>query len=152
MEAVINPATEETLTDVPHATTGPIWTRRLPLPKKGFETWRKTPALNRQKIIAKAADILEADIDNLARNLTMEMGKPLGGIEDRAAGRHRHPALVWRGGQTRLWPDRAGPSARHAPDGDKRADRRRHRLRRLELPVRERGTQRSAARWAPAVR
>ena len=76
-EAVINPATEETLAEVPHATTADL-DEALAAAKKGFETWRTTPALNRQKVIAKAADILEADIDNLARNLTMEMGKPLG--------------------------------------------------------------------------
>ena len=76
-EAVINPATEETLAEVPHATAADL-DEALAAAAKGFETWRTTPALNRQKIIAKACDILEADIDNLARNLTMEMGKPVG--------------------------------------------------------------------------
>lgn len=77
VEAVINPATEETLAEVPHATASDL-DEALAAAEKGFETWRVTPALNRQKIINKACDILEADIDNLARNLTMEMGKPVG--------------------------------------------------------------------------
>lgn len=76
VEAVINPATEDTLAEVPHATASDL-DEALAAAKKGFETWRATPALNRQKIISKACDILEADIDNLARNLTMEMGKPV---------------------------------------------------------------------------
>lgn len=75
-EAVINPATEETLAEVPHATTADL-DEALNAAKKGFETWRKTPALDRQKIINKACDILEANIDDLAKNLTMEMGKPV---------------------------------------------------------------------------
>ncbi len=76
VEAVINPATEDTLAEVPHATASDL-DEALSAAEKGFETWRRTPALDRQKIINKACDILEADIDNLARNLTMEMGKPV---------------------------------------------------------------------------
>lgn len=76
-EPVINPATEEVLAEVPHASAADL-DEALEAARKGFEIWKATPALNRQKIIAKACDILEADIDRLARNLTMEMGKPVG--------------------------------------------------------------------------
>ena len=75
-EAVLNPATEDTLADVPHASAADL-DEALASAERGFEIWRKTPALDRQKIINKACDILEADIDRLAVNLTMEMGKPV---------------------------------------------------------------------------
>ena len=44
VEAVINPATEDTLAEVPHATSSDL-DEALAAAEKGFETWRTTPAL-----------------------------------------------------------------------------------------------------------
>ena len=76
-EDVINPATEEAIGSVPHASASDL-DEALAAAEKGFETWRGMTALARQAIINKACDILTADIDTHARNLTMEMGKPVG--------------------------------------------------------------------------
>ena len=59
-EDVINPATEEVLGQVPHASTADL-NEALDAAEAGFKIWKNMPALNRQKIINKAADILEAD-------------------------------------------------------------------------------------------
>jgi succinate-semialdehyde dehydrogenase/glutarate-semialdehyde dehydrogenase len=76
-EDVLNPATEEVLGGVPHASKEDL-DRALDASAEGFKVWKAKTPLERQKVMAKAADLLEADIDRLARNLTMEMGKPVG--------------------------------------------------------------------------
>ena len=76
-EDVINPATEEVLGAVPHASKADL-DEALDATAAGFETWKAMSALARQAIINKACDILTADIDRISRNMTMEMGKPLG--------------------------------------------------------------------------
>ncbi len=45
--------------------------------KKGFETWRKTPAPIRAGIIANFAKLIEKNKEALAQILTREMGKPI---------------------------------------------------------------------------
>ncbi|MFK7944754.1 MAG: NAD-dependent succinate-semialdehyde dehydrogenase [Paracoccaceae bacterium] len=76
-EDVLNPATEEVLGQVPHASKADI-EEALDATAAGFEVWRNTTALARQAIINKACDIMAADIDRISRNMTMEMGKPFG--------------------------------------------------------------------------
>ncbi|MFN2400694.1 MAG: aldehyde dehydrogenase family protein [Gemmatimonadaceae bacterium] len=45
--------------------------------KRGFESWRRTPAPQRGDIIRKAGDILSERKDDIADLMTREMGKPL---------------------------------------------------------------------------
>jgi len=75
-EDVLNPATEDVMAQVPHASAADL-DEALEAAAAGFKTWRNTTPLARQAIIDKACDILTADIDRISRNLTMEMGKPL---------------------------------------------------------------------------
>ncbi|MEM7743592.1 MAG: NAD-dependent succinate-semialdehyde dehydrogenase [Pseudomonadota bacterium] len=75
-EDVLNPATEEVIAQVPHASKSDI-DEALDATAAGFEIWRSKTALERQAVINKACDILAADIDRISRNMTMEMGKPL---------------------------------------------------------------------------
>lgn len=75
-EAVINPATEEVIAQVPHASASDL-DRALAASADGFKVWKKTPANQRQKIMYEAASLMEQRIDTIARTLTMEMGKPL---------------------------------------------------------------------------
>jgi succinate-semialdehyde dehydrogenase/glutarate-semialdehyde dehydrogenase len=75
-EPVINPATEEVLGEVPHASAADL-DRALEASAAGFKIWRATPAIQRQAVLEKAARLLEQRIDEIARTLTMEMGKPL---------------------------------------------------------------------------
>ena len=42
-----------------------------------FSAWRKTPITKRAKMLEKAADFLEAHVDQFAEEMTREMGKPL---------------------------------------------------------------------------
>jgi len=76
-EPVTDPATDEVIGHVPHASTADL-DAALEASRRGFETWRATPALERQKVMEKAARLLEDRADTIARNLTLEMGKPLG--------------------------------------------------------------------------
>src|SRR5690606_11680412 len=76
-EDVLNPATEEVLGAVPHASKEDL-DAALQSSAEGFRVWKAKTPLERQKVMAKAADLLEADADRIARNLTQEMGKPVG--------------------------------------------------------------------------
>lgn len=76
-EDVLNPATEEVLGAVPHASKADL-DAALQSSLKGFQVWKATTPIERQKVMNRAADLIEADIDRIARNLTQEMGKPVG--------------------------------------------------------------------------
>jgi succinate-semialdehyde dehydrogenase/glutarate-semialdehyde dehydrogenase len=72
-EAVINPATEETLGEVPHASASDL-DQALQASVTGFKEWRGRTALQRQAVMEKAARLMEDRHDAISRNLTMEMG------------------------------------------------------------------------------
>ncbi|MCC7461194.1 MAG: NAD-dependent succinate-semialdehyde dehydrogenase [Gammaproteobacteria bacterium] len=44
---------------------------------KGFEVWRKTPAMERARVMRAAAQLVRERSDAIARLMTMEQGKPL---------------------------------------------------------------------------
>jgi len=73
---VINPATAEILGTVSRAGR-PDLDLALDAAQKGFLAWRKVSAFDRSKIMRKAADLIRSRIDNIARILTTEQGKPL---------------------------------------------------------------------------
>lgn len=75
-EPVINPATEEVLGEVPHASTADL-DSALAASVDGFKVWRAKTPIQRQAVMEKAARLMEDRIDAIARTLTMEMGKPL---------------------------------------------------------------------------
>ncbi|MEM9043575.1 MAG: NAD-dependent succinate-semialdehyde dehydrogenase [Pseudomonadota bacterium] len=75
-EDIINPATEEVIGQTPHASAAQL-DDSLAAADEGFKTWKTTTPLARQAILNQAADDLTANIDEHARNLTLEMGKPL---------------------------------------------------------------------------
>ncbi len=74
--AVVNPATEEQIGTVAHASTGDL-DEALEATVKGFALWRNVSAFERSKIMRKAADLLRERIDVIARLMTLEQGKPL---------------------------------------------------------------------------
>jgi succinate-semialdehyde dehydrogenase/glutarate-semialdehyde dehydrogenase len=74
--AVINPATEEVIGQVAHASRADL-DEALAAAEKGFAAWRKVSAYERAKLMRKAADIFRSRADEVARILTMEQGKPL---------------------------------------------------------------------------
>ena len=76
-EKVFNPATNEVLGELPHATKVDL-DEALESNARAFKTWKTVTPLARQKIIETACRILEDKADTIAKNLTKEMGKPFG--------------------------------------------------------------------------
>ncbi|MFT8244787.1 NAD-dependent succinate-semialdehyde dehydrogenase [Roseomonas sp. BN140053] len=74
---VLNPATEEVVGTVAHASRGDL-DEALAAAERGFRTWRRTSAYDRAKLMRKAADLLRERAGDIARLMTLEQGKPLG--------------------------------------------------------------------------
>lgn len=75
-QPLLNPATEDVLADVPHASASDL-DEALNASAEGFKVWRAMTPLARQAIMEKAARLMEERTDDIAKTLTMEMGKPL---------------------------------------------------------------------------
>lgn len=73
---IINPATEETITDIAEDTNETILEKFQQL-KAGQQAWRAVSIESRIIVIQKFYDLLEEHKDELANTLTSEMGKPL---------------------------------------------------------------------------
>lgn len=73
---ILNPATAEPIGDVACADIADL-ERALRAAERGFDVWRKTPALERYRTMRRAAQILGSRSDEIARILTIENGKPL---------------------------------------------------------------------------
>lgn len=74
--AVLNPATALEIGRVAFAAKVDL-DRALTAAQKGFETWRKVPALERAKIMRQAATLLRERAPSVATLMTQEQGKPL---------------------------------------------------------------------------
>ncbi len=74
--AVFNPATGKEIGRVAHAGRADL-DRALAAAQKGFEKWRDMPAIERSKIMRKAAGYMRERAGEIARLLTQEQGKPL---------------------------------------------------------------------------
>ncbi|HEX2593285.1 MAG TPA: aldehyde dehydrogenase family protein [Rhizomicrobium sp.] len=77
MMDVINPATEEVLSQCPRADKAQL-DKAVAAAKAAFPAWSKTPVDERKKAMLAIAGILEANAGELARILTQEQGKPIG--------------------------------------------------------------------------
>lgn len=75
-EPVINPATEQTLAELPHAAKSDL-EAAVAAAEKGFAAWKAMSAFDRYRILRKGADILRSRADAIAKILTMEQGKVL---------------------------------------------------------------------------
>lgn len=75
-EPVINPATEETVGQVTHTTAADL-DRALTAMADGADTWRRTSAFDRSKLLRRTADLIRRDGEELAHMITVEQGKPL---------------------------------------------------------------------------
>jgi succinate-semialdehyde dehydrogenase/glutarate-semialdehyde dehydrogenase len=76
--ASVNPATGETIRTYEPATENQI-DERLAIAVKAFGQYRRLPMAERAAMMQRAADILEAEKQELGRLMTLEMGKPIGG-------------------------------------------------------------------------
>jgi succinate-semialdehyde dehydrogenase/glutarate-semialdehyde dehydrogenase len=97
-EDVINPATEESLGKVACATAVDL-DEAVEIAARGFREWNAVPPWQRGAILKRAADVLRADIDAIARTMTREQGKPL--AEAREEIERSADFLEWGGEQAR---------------------------------------------------
>lgn len=75
-EPVLNPATEQVIGELPHASQSDL-DEAIASATKGFEIWRKTPAHQRARIMCDAAALIRQRAEKIAIALTLENGKPL---------------------------------------------------------------------------
>lgn len=73
---VFNPATGAEIGRVAHAGIADL-DRALAAAQKGFEAWRDVPAIERGRIMRRAAGLMRERADGIAAILTQENGKPL---------------------------------------------------------------------------
>jgi succinate-semialdehyde dehydrogenase / glutarate-semialdehyde dehydrogenase len=89
---VINPATEEVITDVAYG--GKAETRRaLEAAKRAMPAWMKSTPYERAKVLKKTADLMRERADVIARTLTTEQGKPV--AEAKAEILHSADTFEW---------------------------------------------------------
>ena len=107
-EDVINPATEKTLAQLPHASTADL-DRALEAAEKGFAVWQGTAAYDRAKIMRKAADLLRERHDPIARRWCRSRARSIPKRAPRCSAVGRYHRVVRRRRPPRLRPHRAGP-------------------------------------------
>jgi len=73
---VYSPVTEDVIGHVPSAQSADI-EKALASAAKGFEAWKATPAWTRAKILRRAADLMREHVEDIARIMSTETGKPL---------------------------------------------------------------------------
>ncbi|WP_082233012.1 NAD-dependent succinate-semialdehyde dehydrogenase [Halobacillus massiliensis] len=89
---VLNPATGEIINTV--ASGGKEETKEaIQAAKKAFKSWKKATGEERGKYLAKAAELMKEKKGEIARTITMEMGKPLPHAEREVAGAINY--VVW---------------------------------------------------------
>jgi acyl-CoA reductase-like NAD-dependent aldehyde dehydrogenase len=72
----VNPATGETLADVPLATAREV-DAAVSAAGRAFDAWRFTPATERARLMWKLADLVEANKDEFATIEVLDNGKPM---------------------------------------------------------------------------
>ncbi|MFY0665961.1 MAG: betaine-aldehyde dehydrogenase [Natronospirillum sp.] len=72
---VINPATGKTIYRVEQADEA-VMAAAIESAQRGFEVWSKTPAIERARILRRAADLLREHNDRLAAVEVLDTGKP----------------------------------------------------------------------------
>ncbi len=74
--ASINPATGETLKEFAELTETEIG-QKLAAAERAFQLHRASPSVERSVVLQETANLLENEVDALARTMTLEMGKPI---------------------------------------------------------------------------
>jgi succinate-semialdehyde dehydrogenase/glutarate-semialdehyde dehydrogenase len=73
---VYNPATGELIDTVPMAEREDV-KAAVDAAEESFKKWSATPAIERSRILLKIAENVKQNVEELARTLTLEQGKPL---------------------------------------------------------------------------
>ncbi len=95
---VVDPATEEVVDSVPHATAEDL-DAALDAARRGWTVWRETDAWARSAVLRKTAGLLRERAETLAQVLTEEQGKPL--PEARAEAAAAADQFDWYADETR---------------------------------------------------
>lgn len=72
----IDPATEEVIAHIPDSDERDV-DDAVQAAKQAFPAWSRTPAAERSKMLLKLADLIEQNLDELARIESTDSGKPL---------------------------------------------------------------------------
>ena len=110
---VVNPATEDVLGELPHATQDDL-AAAVASAEAGFQVWRRTPPADRARIINKAAGLIRERREAMATAMTMDQGKPIAQAlaeVDRGADMLEWDAAEGRRLYGRVIP--GGPNVRH---------------------------------------
>ena len=108
---VSDPATDEHITEVADGREAEA-SRAIDAASRAFPAWRATPAAERASVLRRLAELIERDVDRLARLMTREQGKPLG----EAAGETRYSASFFRSAADEA--EKLGHERLHNPIGE----------------------------------
>ena len=75
--AVANPATGEAVDTVPKGSREDA-KRAIDAAVEAFKLWSERPSIERSRVLLKIAEVVRANVEDLATSLTLEQGKPLG--------------------------------------------------------------------------
>lgn len=81
VETILNPATGETITEVPEASPAQI-DAAVAAAEKAFPAWARTTPAERSAMLAKVADALEARAEEFAKLESANCGKPLQRVQE----------------------------------------------------------------------
>jgi len=81
VQEVLNPATGETIGEVPRGTQADV-DRAVEAGKRAFTEWRETTPQERAEALLKLADSLDEHADELRQAETANVGKPQGVVQD----------------------------------------------------------------------
>jgi succinate-semialdehyde dehydrogenase / glutarate-semialdehyde dehydrogenase len=76
-QSIVNPSNGQQLGLLPHASRADL-DAALAAAARAFETWKKSSPMDRSKILRKVADLARERSKDIARGITLDMGKPLG--------------------------------------------------------------------------
>ncbi|RVO80336.1 NAD-dependent succinate-semialdehyde dehydrogenase [Sinorhizobium medicae] len=74
---VVNPATGQTIARLPHASDSEI-AEAVASSQRAFESWKDRSPLERSHILRRFADLARKHAEEIAANMTLDQGKPLG--------------------------------------------------------------------------
>src|SRR2546423_14752144 len=72
----INPATEEVIAQIPDSDSQDI-DDAVQAARAAFPAWSRTPANDRARLLLKLADLIERELDDLARTESLDNGKSI---------------------------------------------------------------------------
>jgi succinate-semialdehyde dehydrogenase / glutarate-semialdehyde dehydrogenase len=75
-EDILNPANEEVLAFLPHASKEDL-DEALASAQRGFEVWRRVEPAERGRLLKRVGGLIREELPRLARIMTLEQGKPL---------------------------------------------------------------------------